>query len=111
MPQFSRLVSNEDPLLFFFDRQFVMITLRGLEAGKAGGELPMEETFKQRRAALGRQKDKPPSKRLRPLGQPGEIQLESTVCTDGKPDVDADRDKIDNEKKMASRGDAREERR
>lgn len=54
----------KDPLLFFFVRQFALITLR-----KRDGELPMEQSEKERRAACRRQRAAPARQRLVPLRQ------------------------------------------
>jgi len=66
----------EEPILFFFARQFAQIVLR---SGKGCSELPMDEAAKERRSARVRQKDR--AKRLRPLGG-GEECLAEDSCRD-----------------------------
>lgn len=56
----------EDPLLFFFVRQFAHIVAAGPKAGGRVPGLPMAAEAKERRTARVRQKDR--VKRLRPLG-------------------------------------------
>ncbi|CAJ1374127.1 unnamed protein product [Effrenium voratum] len=55
----------EDPLLFFFVRQFAYISERHVSAG---AERPMDATAKQRRMDQVRQKDRVKRPKLRPYG-------------------------------------------
>lgn len=77
----------EEPILFFFARQFAQIVLRN---GKGCSELPMDEAAKERRSARVRQKER--SKRLRPLGGGEEGAVEAScedpvLCTTSPADV------------------------